>query len=103
MQFVLKDFKEDKGFRIFVFDGISEDRTRATYCVRADLALAREYGIRLQELPLLCRAVLDRGTEGGRALTYTEDEMRGHRTAARDQAALKRKPPKRPAVEAVTG
>jgi len=51
MQFVLKGFSEDMGFRIFAFDGIAADRTHVKYTVKDDLALTRNYGIRLQELP----------------------------------------------------
>ena len=74
MQFVLKGFSEEMGFRIFAFDGIAADRTHVKYTGKADLALTRNYGIRLQELPLLCRALLDghQRAEDERAFTYTE-------------------------------
>jgi hypothetical protein len=100
MQFILTGFTQDMGFRVFAFDGVKEDRTRTQYTVRADLGLIRRYGIRVQELPLLCRSLLDRCGEGEerRALTFTEDEMRLREkdcALARETAAM-RKPPRRP-------
>ncbi len=63
MQFVLTGFTHDKGFRVFTFDRIGEDRVRTKCTVRADLSLIRNYGIHIQELPLLCRGLLDRSDE----------------------------------------
>ena len=60
MQFVLAGFTPDTGFRIFKFEGIGDDRSRTEFTVRADLALSRKYGIQMQDLPLLCRGLLDR-------------------------------------------
>jgi hypothetical protein len=101
MQFILTGFTQDMGFRVFAFEGVSADRTRTKYTVRADLGLVRRYGIRVQELPLLCRALLDKcgESEEQRALTFTEDEMRLRAqdcAQAREMAAMK-KPPRRPA------
>jgi hypothetical protein len=111
MEFVLTGFTPDTGFRVFAFDGIAADRTRTPFSVRADLALIREHGIMIQDLPLLCRELLDRrdlaGTE--RNVTFTEAEMRavaGVRDADREAAlrrkALRRIPPRRPAVVVAT-
>jgi hypothetical protein len=95
MQFVLKGFTPETGFRVFAFDGIAEDRTRTEFKVRTDLALIREYGIRVQELPLLCRGLLERRDEAdaSHTLTFSEDEMRLHansRTAEREAAEKRR-------------
>ena len=102
-QFVLKGFTEIKGFRVFVFEEVKADWTRIPVSVRTDLALTRRYGIPLQELPLLCRAVLERRIEGEekRAFTYTEEDMCGYadRLATRQEAASKKKPPRRPAPD----
>jgi hypothetical protein len=102
MQFILTGFTQDMAFRVFAFEGVKADRTRAQYTVRADLGLVRKYGIRVQELPLLCRALLDKcgESEEKRALTFSEDDMqlRARDSAlARETAAL-RKPPRRPAA-----
>ena len=94
MYFVLNGFSQDMGFRVFAFEGITAERVRlirVPFTVRIDIALARKHGIRLQELPLLCRSVLERGHEDQekRAYTYTEEDMCLHAdgVAARDQAA----------------
>ena len=104
MRFILTGFTQDVGFRVFAFDRVSEDRTRTACTVRADLALIRTYGIRVQELPLLCRGLLERDEgEEVNSMTFTEAEMRlymNERSAARD-AAAKKKPPRRPAGENV--
>ncbi|MFZ0592139.1 MAG: hypothetical protein WAM39_16860 [Bryobacteraceae bacterium] len=100
MQFSLVGFSQDTGFRVFAFEGVGADRTRTTYTVRADLALTRRYGIRMQELPLLCRGLLERRGEGEQmyAVTFTEEEMCLHAhncEEARHAAMLKRKPTRR--------
>lgn len=101
MQFVLKGFSEAAGFRIFLFDGIDANRKRLEFTVKTDVALSRQYGIRLQELPLLCRALLESQDAGeeNRSFTYSEIEMGQHARmqAARVEAARNRKPPRRPA------
>jgi hypothetical protein len=106
MQFTLIGFSQDMGFRVFAFEGIAEDRTRAEYSVRTDLALVRRYGIRVQELPLLCRGLLERRDEGEqeRTLTFTEEEMRLHANKcaeARNAAIRKGKPSRRPTTDQI--
>jgi hypothetical protein len=103
MQFILSGFTQSKGFRVFTFEGVAVDRprTRTIFTVGADLALIRRYGIQIQELPLLCRALLDGLDDGeaAHALIFTEDKMRtcaNDRAAAKDAAAAKRRPPRKP-------
>lgn len=107
LHFVLSGFNEELGFRIFTFDGIAPDYARTSYTVKIDLALARQYGIRLQELPLLCRALLDRsyGSSAFQAFTYPEAEMSNYANAAaaRQEAARNKKPPRRPAAATEVG
>jgi hypothetical protein len=96
MPSILTGFTQVQGFRVFAFEIKAEDRTRTQFAVRVDLALIRRYGIQLQELPLLCRGMLERRDEGAehRTLTFTEEQMclyAKDRVAARDAAALKRK------------
>lgn len=95
MQFILTGFTQDRGFRVFGFEGIGPDRTRTPFTVRTDLALVRRYGIRVQELPLLCRGLLEQRdeTERGRAVTFTEAEMRRYadNAAAEREAALRKR------------
>ena len=80
MQYVLTGFKQDLGFRVFGFEKIGQHFERTAYTVRADLALTRKYAIRMQELPLLCRLLLERcdQSDGNRSFTLTEEEMSIH-------------------------
>ena len=102
----LVGFTHDNGFRVFSFDRRGDDNVRTRCDVRADLALTRTYGIQVQELPLLCRGLLDRCEEDSpvESLTFEESDMRAcadERAAAREQAAKKRRPWRRPADESV--
>jgi len=108
MQFILTGFTQEREFRVFAFEGIAADRVRTPFTVRANLALSRTYGIRLQELPLMCRGILEHREEGPEvgdpenALTFTEEAMRLHASncvAARALAAQKKKAPRRPGNE----
>jgi uncharacterized protein YegP (UPF0339 family) len=114
MQFILTGFTQDTGFRVFAFEGVVVGQIRTVFTVRADLALSRRYGIAMQELPLLCRSLLDRQDEDGQAkdesgenhanhaLIFSEEDMRAwadKRAADRAIAALKKKTPRRPVVE----
>jgi hypothetical protein len=104
LQFVLTGFTHETGFRVFTFEKMGPDRVWTRCIVKADLALIRHYGIHIQELPLLCRALLERPPLDGallRTLTFTEAEMRvcaTDRAAAKD-LAKKRKVPHRPGGE----
>jgi len=100
--FVLTGFSHDRGFRVFEFDCVKDGRMQTRHTVRADLALARKYGIHLQELPLLCRRLLDACEKGSRSsLTLPEAEMIAcAQEASRVQS---RKPWKRPAVTSGDG
>ena len=102
MNFILLGFTQDAGSRVFAFQGIGVDRVKSDYTVSADLNLTRRYGIRLQELPLICRGVLERLAEGAGAqrVTLTEDGMRLHSDkCAAEKDAQKRKSPRRPSSE----
>ncbi|HEX5226119.1 MAG TPA: hypothetical protein VFW44_00335 [Bryobacteraceae bacterium] len=104
MTFLLTGFTHDGGFRVFTFEGISADRLRAAFTVRADLALSRRYGIRLQDLPLICRALLEGigEEEQQHSFTFTEDAMRlraNDIAAAHASAASSKKPPRKKITE----
>lgn len=100
MQFILTGFTQEMGFRVFAFEAVKGDRTRAQYTVRADLSLIRKYGIRVQELPLLCRGLLDNCDEGEgqRALVFSEDDMqiRARDCALARETAKTKRAPRRP-------
>ena len=94
MQFILKGFVPETGFRVFAFEGVADDRSRTEFKVRTDLSLIRRYGIRVQDLPLLCRRLLERRGEGEPTctLTFTEEEMSIHaKSLAADREAAERK------------
>jgi hypothetical protein len=80
VQFFLRGFSDDMGFRVFAFEGVAADQKRSNYSVRADISLIRGYGIRVQELPLLCRKLLEFNDEPAteHTLTYTKEHMRVH-------------------------
>ena len=100
MQYIITGFTHEMGFRVFAFQGIGEDRVRTEYKVRADLALIHRYGIRVQELPLLCRGILEgrNEDEDQQTFTYTESDMRRNAElcAVRAADAQNRKPPRKP-------
>jgi len=100
MQYILKGFSRISEFRVFAFEDAG-DSTHRAFTVRTDLALTRRYGIRLQELPLLCRAILEQrqDVEEQQSFTYGEADMRLHAddAAARAEAARHRRGPRRPA------
>jgi hypothetical protein len=106
MQFVLMGFdQEEAGVRRYVFQGVTGG-TRTDFSVGVELALVHTYGIRIQDLPVLCRGLLERQAEGGdtRRWTFGENEMRVYadsRATARAEAAQKKRPPRRPAMENV--
>jgi len=104
LQFILTGFTQELGFRVFAFERLGQDRVRTRCIVKADLGLVRRYGIRLQELPLMCRGLLERGddSEPTPSMVFGEEQMRAcanERAAAKEGAAHKKKPPRRPVVE----
>jgi hypothetical protein len=104
MRFILAGFTQDLGSRVFTFARVGDDAARSDYTVRADLSLIRRYDIRVQELPLLCRSLLERRepADETRSVTFTEEEMclyAKESAAARSAAAAKRKPSRRPPTE----
>ena len=100
MEFVLKGFDTKDSIRRFVFETITADRTRSTVVVTADLTLARRHSIQVQNLPLLCRQLLesrDPGTVAGATLALTEANMaevtRIARAAVEEKKPRKTRPP----------
>jgi hypothetical protein len=96
MQFMLKGFTQDSAVRVFEFDCVGHSQPRTQFTVRANLDLVRRYGIRVQELPLLCRSVLEtrEASDETRALTFTEEKMIAYvkeSAAAKELAAQKKK------------
>ena len=103
-RFILKGFSHVMDVRVFEFESVARvDAVRTQFTVRIDIALARKYGIRLQDLPLLCSGVLDQcGQETDtRAFTCREAEMRvyANTLAARLEAARHKKGPRSPSAD----
>ena len=59
MQFILTGFTQDREFRVFALKGSPRTVSERRLPSERTLALSRTYGIRLQELPLMCRAILE--------------------------------------------
>jgi hypothetical protein len=97
-QFLITGFTQNAGIRIYAFEA-RVDARRAHYTVEVNLALIPGYGIRIQDLPLLCRELLQQRTEPDEisAVVFTEQQMRSHAeklAIARENAEHKRKQPK---------
>ena len=97
-QFFLTGFSQAAGIRTYAFQG-RIDATRTDYTVEVDLALIPGFGIRIQDLPLLCRELLQQQTQPDeiRAVVFTEQRMRSHAeklAVTRAEAELKKKQPK---------
>jgi len=94
MNFLLTGFSSDLGSRVFEFEGVAADKSRTGFSVRADLALIKDFGIRVQELPLLCRRLLEDHNEAAqeRVLTFTREHMRLHaELCAAEREAVQRR------------
>ena len=99
MQYMLRGFTHQLGFRVYAFESLDERRVRTGFVVKTDLNLLRQYGIPVQEAALLCRGLLEQRNEdeGQRTFTYDEAHMRLHACACASQreAAKDRKAPRR--------
>ena len=85
MHFVLAGFGHSEHTRRYYFDAVEKDQDRKRVTVSADVDVARKCGIALQELPLLCRRLLDEHPDAA-SIHFTEPEMAlcvGRRSVAR--------------------
>jgi hypothetical protein len=99
LQFLLTGFTQTAGIRIYAFEGKVEAR-RVDYTVEVDLALLPGYGIRIQDLPLLCRELLQQRVQPDeiKAFVFTEQRMRSRAdelSSAREDAERRKKQPRR--------
>ena len=97
-QFLLTGFNQAAGIRIYAFEGRIDAR-RIDYTVEVDLALIPGYGIRIQDLPLLCRELLQQMAQPDeiRSVVFTEQQMRSHAerlAVAREEAEHRKKEPR---------
>jgi hypothetical protein len=95
LEYLLVGYTEAQGIRRFSFQGVGADRTRILFTVAADLVLLRRFGVKIQELPLMCRKLLEAAPDDNhtRAWTFTEDQLREQ--AASKVAATNWRMPKR--------
>src|SRR5690348_13245361 len=77
-EFVLSRFHQEDGIRYYIFQRPDDGGASIEFTVDADVTLLRKYGIVLQELPLLCRHLLEKqdGGSPSRAVTFSEDLMK---------------------------
>jgi len=102
-QFLLTGFTQAAGIRVYAFEG-RVDARRVAYTVEVDLALIPGYGIRIQDLPLLCRELLQERAQPDEigSVVFTELLMRGHAeklAIARENAEHKRRQPRHSVTE----
>ena len=106
MQFSLTGFSQSANVRLYSFQGVNSDGMHREFTVGVDLNLARQYAISLQELPLLCRKLLEGQPAVGEvgSLTFSEQEMLGiaeRRAEAQREAEQKSKNRRRPSSSKV--
>lgn len=92
MRFAFTDFFQDGPFRVFVFEKLPKGEGQSKYWVKADLSIARGFRISVQELPLLCRDLLEAGIENPEkhTIVYTAEDMKRHATKCADIAAQRK-------------
>ena len=103
IEFILTGFKQSLNIRHYFFQVTALDRTKYEVSVDADLDLMRRYGISIQEMPLLCRRLLEGrpGTKPSELVVFSEQTMSAFahdRTAERLAQELRRKRPIKPVV-----
>ena len=78
MHFVFTGFRQNDSVRQYVFQSVTPPHEELT--VGADLNLVRKHNIPLQELPLLCRRLLEATDEPQKSpgLVFTEQDMLGY-------------------------
>jgi hypothetical protein len=100
VEFFLTGFQQDANIRRYAFERTGDGRANTRFTVGVDLATVRRYGIPLQELPLLCRRLLEdrNAPTQAAALTFSEEDMAGYanRRAARAQEAEAKRRARRP-------
>lgn len=105
MHYKLLSFSQHDSVRHFVFQRVlGYGTTAAEYTVIADVALARTFGITLQELPSLCSRLLEARPDDSPAetilLTDADLKMHAANLSAAQQAEAKGKSrPRPPAAE----
>ncbi len=91
MEFLLSGFTQLENIRQYSFDAVGQDRVRQQVTVGADLGLIHRYGIKLQELPLLCRRLLEKRGSIEATMFAESDMMQYSNERAAELEALKEK------------
>lgn len=93
--YVFTGFKQADTVRHLAFDCVDDDRSKSSVIVHADVTLARKHAILIQDLPLLCRRLLETA-EGATpvSMTFTEANMVAAEMAG-TKPVVYRKPQKR--------
>jgi hypothetical protein len=104
VEFIFKGFRDTNATRCFAFECVGSDRSRTNVTINADMIAAKKYNILLQDLPLLCRGMLqaNQDTVLPASMTFSEHQM-SEVQAALLQKAADRKPPRRGRVSPLTG
>jgi len=104
MTFVLAGFRTFDNIRQYHFDVVADDRSRQHVTVGADLDLVRRYRIPLQELPLLCRRLLE-GRTKIETIMFTESDMARYDSerTAEANAVLQKRQARRTPISNRTG
>jgi len=93
--FVLTGFRQYRSVRHYAFDYVSGKDKREACVVCADLNLLQKHKIPLQEVPLLCRRLLETADVGARErLEFSETDMlsyNANRSAQQKVNAKKKK------------
>ena len=106
MEFVLLGFDQSDSIRQFRFESVAADYRRSLVVVIADLTLARQYDIQVQNLPLLCREVLigsEADTVAAGLVILTAAHMAASRMAARVKSEEKKPRRVRPVISSNVG
>ena len=96
MDYVLMTFRQRNNVRQYAFQGTTVDKQRVEFIVDVDLALVLKHGIPMQEIPLLCRRLLEEKpvSEQARKVNFTQAQMQDYaarRDAAKKEAAARRR------------
>jgi len=98
LDFILLGFSQQNNMRRFFFErtGAGQGTVREQFTVDADTGLARRYKIAMQDLPLLCRRMLEHADGAvSRTLIFGEAQMCSHAgtlASEMEARALKKKP-----------
>lgn len=106
MDFVLTGVTNRNNIREFAFVRVDKNHNRVPFRVDADLTLVHRYAIPLQELPLLCRRLLEAQADDAtaQAIRLTEEKMSARATQRTlELAAAKnaRKTPRRTSAKSI--